>query len=61
MLSTHAEALSSEGALDMVREVVEARDADDEWIRAAQRETRNLHETVRRGCGRWTQAATQPA
>jgi len=61
LLSAHAEALSSEGALDMVREVVEARDADAEWIRAAQRETRNLHETVRRGCGRWTQAATQPA
>ena len=62
VLSAHAEALSSEGALDMVREVVEACDADAEWIRAAQRETRNLHETVRRGCGRWTQqAATQPA
>ena len=32
VLSAHAEALSSEGALDMVREVVEACDADAEWI-----------------------------
>lgn len=61
VLSHHAEALSSEGALDMVREVVEGRDTDAEWICRAQNETRNLHETVRRGCGRWTQAAAQPA
>ncbi|AST33691.2 YbdK family carboxylate-amine ligase [Ralstonia solanacearum] len=61
LLAPHAEALASEGALDMVRDVVERRDSDAEWIRATESETRNLHETVRRGCGRWAQATTQPA
>lgn len=61
LLAPHAEALASEGALDMVREVVERRDSDAEWIRATEGETRNLHETVRRGCGRWAQVASLPA
>jgi carboxylate-amine ligase len=60
-LAPHAEALSSEGALDLVREVVEGRESDAEWIRAAQNKTRNLHETVRRGCGRWAETTTQSA
>jgi carboxylate-amine ligase len=40
---------------------VEGRESDAEWIRAAQNKTRNLHETVRRGCGRWAETTTQSA
>ncbi|MDR2240594.1 MAG: glutamate--cysteine ligase [Zoogloeaceae bacterium] len=56
-LAPHAGALGSESALERVQETARTRNTDAQWVRAAQDQTRNLHEVVRCGCERWAQPA----